>query len=217
MCRRQILLNAQLCHRALQHSQACGHLQLGLGTADGHQFHAALNAAAAVVQNHQPLVQLCRSVASLTTLGQQQGFRSNRQHCQQWAASLSTTPYSCSEEDLRIVQAEITENEYHKLADETLDFLQEKLEVFVEDMDIDGGDVEHAQGVLTVKLGSHGTYVINKQTPNRQIWLSSPLTGPFRYDYHEGSWVYHRDGRELLSQLQQELKQLLGSEPDLVN
>lgn len=72
------------------------------------------------------------------------------------------------------------------------------------------------QGVLTVKLGSHGTYVINKQTPNRQIWLSSPLTGPFRYDYHEGSWVYHRDGRELLSQLQQELKQLLGSEPDLV-
>jgi len=73
------------------------------------------------------------------------------------------------------------------------------------------------QGVLTVKLGSHGTYVINKQTPNRQIWLSSPLTGPFRYDYHEGSWVYHRDGRELLSQLQQELKQLLGSEPDLVN
>lgn len=103
MCRRQILLNAQLCHRALQHSQACGQLQLGLGTANGHQFHAALNAAAAVVQNHQPLVQLCRSVASLTTLGQQQGFWSNRQHCQQWAASLSTTPYSCSEEDLRIV------------------------------------------------------------------------------------------------------------------
>lgn len=30
-------------------------------------------------------------------------------------------------------------------------------------------------GVLTVKIGGdHGTYVINKQTPNRQIWLSSP-------------------------------------------
>lgn len=72
------------------------------------------------------------------------------------------------------------------------------------------------QGVLTVKLGSHGTYVINKQTPNRQIWLSSPVSGPFRYDYHAGSWVYHRDGRELVSQLQQELKQLLGTEPDLV-
>jgi frataxin-like iron-binding protein CyaY len=31
------------------------------------------------------------------------------------------------------------------------------------------------QGVLTVRLGKHGTYVINKQTPNRQIWLSSPV------------------------------------------
>jgi frataxin len=69
--------------------------------------------------------------------------------------------------------------------------------------------------VLTVKLGVHGTYVINKQTPNRQIWLSSPLSGPFRYDWHEGRWVYRRDGRELLSQLQQELAQLLGRAPDL--
>lgn len=39
-------------------------------------------------------------------------------------------------------------------------------------------------GVLTVKLGRHGTYVINKQTPNRQIWLSSPV----RCDQQEGAW-----------------------------
>ena len=30
-------------------------------------------------------------------------------------------------------------------------------------------------GVLTLKLGSKGTYVINKQPPNKQIWLSSPF------------------------------------------
>ena len=31
-------------------------------------------------------------------------------------------------------------------------------------------------GVLTVKISdSWGTYVINKQTPNKQIWLSSPI------------------------------------------
>lgn len=30
-------------------------------------------------------------------------------------------------------------------------------------------------GVLTLKLpDGHGTYVINKQPPNKQIWLSSP-------------------------------------------
>lgn len=36
-------------------------------------------------------------------------------------------------------------------------------------------------GVLTVQLGSKGTYVINKQTPNRQIWLSSPIRSVCMY------------------------------------
>lgn len=72
------------------------------------------------------------------------------------------------------------------------------------------------QGVLTVKLGRHGTYVINKQTPNRQIWMSSPVSGPFRYDCHAGKWVYGRTGQELLQQVQQELQQLLGAAPELV-
>lgn len=31
------------------------------------------------------------------------------------------------------------------------------------------------QGVLTIKLGKRGTFVLNKQAPNRQIWLSSPV------------------------------------------
>uniref|UniRef100_A0A914RUA2 Frataxin n=1 Tax=Parascaris equorum TaxID=6256 RepID=A0A914RUA2_PAREQ len=36
-------------------------------------------------------------------------------------------------------------------------------------------------GVITAKVGrDKGTYVINKQTPNRQIWLSSPISGPKR-------------------------------------
>jgi hypothetical protein len=29
--------------------------------------------------------------------------------------------------------------------------------------------------VLTLRLGDLGTYVVNKQAPNRQIWLSSPV------------------------------------------
>ena len=31
-------------------------------------------------------------------------------------------------------------------------------------------------GVLTLALGpGKGTYVLNKQAPNRQLWLSSPV------------------------------------------
>lgn len=39
-------------------------------------------------------------------------------------------------------------------------------------------------GVLTAVISeAFGTYVINKQAPNKQIWLSSPVSGPKRYDY----------------------------------
>ena len=44
-------------------------------------------------------------------------------------------------------------------------------------------DVSLSSGVLTVQLPDVGTYVINKQTPNRQIWLSSPKSGPARFDF----------------------------------
>lgn len=41
-------------------------------------------------------------------------------------------------------------------------------------------------------------------------------SGPFRYDHQPGGrWVYHRDGRDLVKQLQQELKGLLGQAPAL--
>jgi frataxin len=39
------------------------------------------------------------------------------------------------------------------------------------------------QGVLTISFPTIGTYVVNKQPPNKQIWLSSPISGPKRFDY----------------------------------
>ncbi|KAK3315500.1 hypothetical protein B0H66DRAFT_502391 [Apodospora peruviana] len=101
--------------------------------------------------------------------------------------------------------AEITESGYHMVADEYLDRLVTHLEDLQDQReDI---DVEYSAGVLTVNFGPEiGTYVINKQPPNKQIWLSSPKTGPKRYDYvvlgesqndkqdtAAGEWMYLRD------------------------
>lgn len=68
-------------------------------------------------------------------------------------------------------------------------------------------------GVLTVNLGpKHGVYVINRQTPNKQIWLSSPVSGPKRYDFvgpktgEKGKWLYRHDDETLHDLLQQELQ-----------
>ena len=73
-------------------------------------------------------------------------------------------------------------------------------------------DVEYVEGVLTLRLGAgKGTYVINKQPPNQQIWLSSPLSGPKRFDYDpaEANWTSSKDQSKLLQLLSKELSQLL--------
>ncbi|KAG8903956.1 Mitochondrial chaperone Frataxin [Tulasnella sp. 403] len=73
-------------------------------------------------------------------------------------------------------------------------------------------EVDYSSGVLTLKMGKHGTYVINKQPPNMQIWLSSPTSGPKRYDYStqdSGVWFYARDGQTMHDLLQEELKCIL--------
>ncbi|KAL2024349.1 hypothetical protein VTK56DRAFT_8831 [Thermocarpiscus australiensis] len=113
--------------------------------------------------------------------------------------------------------ANITDAEYHTLADEYMDKLLTHLEELQDQRE--DVDVEYSSGVLTVSLGPEvGTYVINKQPPNKQIWLSSPKTGPKRYDYvilgegqHEkqdtatGDWVYLRDGTTLNDLLAEEI------------
>jgi frataxin len=60
--------------------------------------------------------------------------------------------------------------------------------------------------VLTVKTPK-GTFVINKQPPNQQIWLSSPISGPKRYDWDPAlrKWYYQRDGECLDDLLAREM------------
>jgi frataxin len=73
-------------------------------------------------------------------------------------------------------------------------------------------------GVATIDVHGKGTYVINKQPPNKQIWLSSPVSGPKRYDWvvtgesmnqkegaGENNWVYLRDQSTLDELLLKEL------------
>ena len=65
-----------------------------------------------------------------------------------------------------------------------------------------------ASGVLNVYLGrEQGTYVINKQSPNQQIWLSSPVSGPARFDFctKKQKWIYSHTGDSLHEVLNKEI------------
>lgn len=67
---------------------------------------------------------------------------------------------------------------------------------------------------MKIDLGQKGCWVINKQTPNRQIWWSSPIrfqnyiskikitllvfcSGPLRYEYNGRSWHESRNPKSL--------------------
>lgn len=150
------------------------------------------------------------------------------------------SPPNVQESTVKAVPAELSDSDYHELADEYLSIIQDRLEEVAEKND--KVDVEYSvclpvpkgeqiyiyiyiythkhcsspanpsslpaqAGVLNVSFPGIGTYVINKQPPNKQIWLSSPLSGPKRYDYvvytggqnqkedtAVGDWVYLRDG-----------------------
>ncbi|XP_063769988.1 frataxin, mitochondrial isoform X2 [Pseudophryne corroboree] len=72
----------------------------------------------------------------------------------------------------------LDETTYERLAADTLYSLAEFFEDLADQpFTPPDYDVSFGNGVLTVKFGGDiGTYVINKQTPNRQIWLSSPTS-----------------------------------------
>ncbi|EAW25068.1 frataxin family protein [Aspergillus fischeri NRRL 181] len=113
----------------------------------------------------------------------------------------------------------LTDAQYHEFAEHYLNVIQNEVEKAQEE----GSDIEaeYSAGVMNISVPGVGTYVLNKQPPNKQIWLSSPISGPKRYDWvlegdqmHEkqdtrpfgnGQWIYLRDGSNLTDLLNAEL------------
>ncbi|OZC08777.1 frataxin [Onchocerca flexuosa] len=108
----------------------------------------------------------------------------------------------------------LSEDEYEKLANETLNKLADYLDTFPDKFSCDGEyDVNSSMGVVTAKISEKGgTYVINKQTPNRQIWLSSPLSGPRRFDLVQRKWISIRDNVSLDALLNNEFRKIFQTE-----
>ncbi|KAK2768492.1 Mitochondrial chaperone Frataxin [Arachnomyces sp. PD_36] len=113
----------------------------------------------------------------------------------------------------------LSEEQYREYAEDYFNLLMTQLEQLQEDgIDV---EAEYSAGVLNVTVPNIGVYVLNKQPPNKQIWLSSPVSGPKRYDwvvqgdkmeekqdtneFTGGQWIYLRDGSNLSVLLNKEL------------
>lgn len=134
----------------------------------------------------------------------------------QWRKNIHLTSEKL-EKSTPVQISELSEVTYEKLADETLDALADYFEDLTDEAFTGADyDVVFSSGVLTVKVGrEHGTYVINKQTPNKQIWLSSPTSGPKRYDWTGDRWVYAHDGVSLHQLLSKEFSIIFNRNMDL--
>jgi len=91
-------------------------------------------------------------------------------------------------------------SEFSKIAETTIAYIAEK----IEEQDKDGSiDVDLQGDILNLDM-AEGTYVINKQSAAKEIWLSSPVSGPYHFFYEQGKWK-NRAGLELINILTHEL------------
>ena len=72
------------------------------------------------------------------------------------------------------------------------DHLIERIADAVED-NLDTADADIHSGILTITIPGQGQYVINKHTPNREIWVSSPKSGAYHFAWRDEVWVSTRD------------------------
>ena len=101
----------------------------------------------------------------------------------------------------------LSETAFIALVEATLN----RLAVMVETLDIDENlDIEQSNGMLTIEFPNGKQFVINRQIPTQQIWLSSPISGGLRFDYYEEEKIWQiSNGTRLDTLLKADLELLL--------
>lgn len=87
------------------------------------------------------------------------------------------------------------ESEFHRRVDALLLGLQEQLDQV--DADIDS---ELASGILTLSFENDSKIIINRQTPNRELWVAAK-SGGFHFRFAAPTWLDTRSGVTLGSLL----------------
>lgn len=103
------------------------------------------------------------------------------------------------------------ERAFETMAAETLKRLAERLEAALAD-DL---DVELRGGILTLELEDGRQFVVNKHAPNREIWLSSPVSGAHHFAAATAGWRSTRATETLAERLAADLATVLGRHVDV--
>jgi frataxin len=102
----------------------------------------------------------------------------------------------------------ISYDQYIKEADRVMNLLFDKIDE--KEFDITD-NINLSAGVLSFTFRKNKNYVLNVQRPNLQIWLSSPISGPQRYEFDlsTNKWINVRSKKDLLELLGEEINSIL--------
>ncbi len=106
---------------------------------------------------------------------------------------------------------EISESEFHRMADAFLESLFSQMD---EQDEAGVLDIDYGDGMLTITEDeAFRQFVVSKHSVSRQIWLSSPLSGGLHFSpSKEGKNWCLPDGRCLTVVLSEELSMITGAE-----
>ena len=88
----------------------------------------------------------------------------------------------------------MTESDFHIAVDAVLARVEAALERH------DALDVDLEGGVLQIECPDASRIIVNRQTPNREIWVAA-RSGGFHFALREGAWRDTRSGDELFASL----------------
>jgi len=88
----------------------------------------------------------------------------------------------------------MTESEFHRAVDAVLARIESAAEAD------ERLDVELEGGILTILCADASRVIVNRQTPNREIWVAA-RSGGFHFTLRDGRWRDTRSGDELFDSL----------------
>lgn len=88
----------------------------------------------------------------------------------------------------------MNESDFHRAVEAVLARIERAVEAH------DELDVDLEAGILTVECPDGSRVIVNRQTPNREIWVAA-RSGGFHFVHRDGAWRDTRGGGELFASL----------------
>jgi CyaY protein len=88
----------------------------------------------------------------------------------------------------------MNESDFHQAVDVVLARIERALD------DAPELDFDTAGGILTIEFGDASRLIVNRQTPNREIWVAAK-SGGYHFALRDGAWRDTRSGTELFASL----------------